>query len=430
VSASDTANERLLPAEREEEMILSLVPLLRAVHAADTPFMPEEHPLFQPALFPDAGGKQILVPQAFHDAAALLLEWFGPFYTFHEIRAPLWAETVKMRNDPSHPIPDDCARAIIAHLNHPLPGVILTPATFFVPLCGVNITAPIPLGTATIVPVQDAEAFRAEWGQAHCGTPAIGLPKLNTNHGTAYAQADVGHATSERQDELVQRHVEDAVNLLRYWQHHIGGFQQFNNRPHIGHEPPSVHAVGFGKGDIHSMTGLTLYQYSIGTTPIGADELRQMRARGLAAMIAWQDAPPGTARAVTLNAARRMGYAWSLFNVEDRIAASFSAFEGWLRLPDTPKISETIGRRLAVLIRRSARSEDFAKQFSKKIYGPIRSAVAHGEGLRPEQPQWIDRVITSYGVEAILRAIPMIRSEPESWLISDFHAELDGSKTV
>lgn len=332
MSASDAANESLLPTEREEGMILSLVPLLGAVKVADTPFNPEEHPLFQPPRFRDAGGKQILVPQAFHDAAALLLEWFGPFYTLHEIRAPLWAETVKLRNDPSHPTPDDCARAILAQLNHPLTGVMMAPATFFVPLCGVNILTPIPLGTANIVPVRDAETFRAGWERSHGGIPAAELPKLNTNHGTAYAQADVGRATSERQDELVQRHVEDAVNLLRYWQHHVRGFQQFYNRPHIGHEPPSVYAVGYGKSDIHSETGLTLYQYSMGTIPMGADELGQMRARGLADMIAWQDAPPGTARAVTLNAARRLGYAWSLFNVDDRISASFGALEGWLRL--------------------------------------------------------------------------------------------------
>lgn len=85
-----------------------------------------------------------------------------------------------------------------------------------------------------------------------------------------------------------------------------------------------------------------------------------------------------------------------------------------------------MGRRLAILIRHATRSEDFAKQFSEKIYWPVRSAVAHGEGLRPEQPPWVDSVITSYGVEAMLHAIPIIRSKPETWPISDFHAELDG----
>jgi hypothetical protein len=220
------------------------------------------------------------------------------------------------------------------------------------------------------------------------------------------------------------------VNLLRYWQHHVRDFQQFYNRPHIGHEPPSVYAVGYGKGDTHSVTGLTLYQYSMGPIPMGADELRQMRARGLADMVAWQDAPTGTARAVTLNAARRLGYAWSLYNVEDRISASFGALEGWLRMPNTANIGKTIGRRLAVLIRRTARSKDFAKQFSEKIYWPVRSAVAHGEGLRPEQPPWVDSVITSYGIEAMLHAIPLIRNKPDLWLISDFHAELDAGIVV
>jgi hypothetical protein len=404
----------------------SLEPLLVAIQSTNIPFNPEEHVLFQPEMFPDGKGSRVLFPPQVYEAIDLLWERFGIFYTYEELRRALVDNCIKLKYDASPPTPPAVATSLVSTLNQPSDSLMLPPMTFFVPLSGIETSEAIPLGTATVIRPDDAEEFARKWRHER-GLPEgmERLPPVRPSGG-AYAQVAVGQATNKRHDELLQQYTEEAVNLLRHWMHHIANFEQFYNRPHIGGDPPTVNVHGLAATQEKRVIGTSLYLYSLGFYPIGLNEIRRMMLCGLADMIAWKDAPSGSARYATIRAARQLGHAWSQFSVEDRVMASFSALDGWLKAEhERHDVGRILGRRLGVLNTSIFPTKRFADDFYNQIYSPIRSAVAHGQGLKPRFLRWVDRIVVHFGVTAMHNAIPIIRKHPEPWTLDEFQQELD-----
>ena len=389
----------LLSEIQSSDVVVALVPLLEATKNANTPFNPEEHRLFLPATFDNGHGQHVLVPRQVDDAMDVLLTAYGDFYTYEELRTPLVQHCRYLKFASNAPSPAIVAASLVTALNDPSDSYVLPPTTFFVPLSGIETRASIPLGTATVVRGETAKTFVADWSASRGFDPSWHPLQEVREIGGAFAQVHVGRATSRRHDEVLRRNTEDAINLLRYWMHHLTAFDQFYNRPHIGAAPPTVHIQGFADAPESNDISTTLYLYSVGVNPLDDGDVDGLLAVGLAEMVGWEEALPGTARFAALRAARRLGHAWSQFDIEDRVLGSFSALDGWLKADNERRggIGKILGRRLGVLVNLLSPTEQFAIEFDKRIYGPIRSDVAHGHGLNPHLAVWADRVLTNLG---------------------------------
>ena len=430
--ASTDRKQELISADEQSCIVDSIYPLLANVKHAKKPLNFSQHPLFSPPHFQNNDGTRTELHKDFDKIVGILYESFNTFYTYTEVRNAVVYYSKHIRNDfPSPPV-KRTATELVTLLGTDSEA-LTKESIFFVPLSGVLIDCRVDLGSAIILPIDEArievtnlcerdgikhheenlfDNWRKDW-----------LRSLD-DYGRAFARVEVGRATSKRQDELVRAKTEDAVNFLRFWQHCINGYSEFYNRPHIGSNPPSVPALGLHLGGV---THMSLYLDSLGGIRIGKAELKRLNAIGLAETTSWQSSTNGTARLATAQAIRRFGHAWSRTDIEDRVMGSFRAFDGWLKASQQRNhMSATLARRLRILTHSDwISSKIYEDEFENRIYGPIRSAITHGNELNPSFLSWVDRIITDIGAKAIQNAIPVISNEQEHWSTSDFYAKLD-----
>ncbi|MGI8854776.1 MAG: hypothetical protein ACR2JW_03415 [Thermomicrobiales bacterium] len=408
----------LLDENAIAEVSAKATELLEKIKNADEASLQADPSFFRYHTFTDQNARRTL-PSACDDLALLCFEYFGRFYTFDFIHDGSFKAAINLRYNPSAPSIADMTQYLIGNLNDASRGNIQPAMTFFIPMSGIGVRTRLPLGAVTIISRAEAQAS-VEAGQSDPRVShmfnTLSLP------GDVYARVEVGRATAERQVELLREYAQDGIDLWRYWQHHLRHFDPVNNRPQVG-TPPLAHALFREVGG--TPTDIPLYAYSVGQMTMGDEAIRHLNTLGFADMIEWQDAPQGSARYATTIAARRLGHAWSLLNVEDRILASFRAFEGWL-LSGSESKGEILSRRLAVLMSNDPSSiVRLKKEINSKLYYRVRSAVTHGGDIRENYIPWVDLWIVRIGVQAVLRAIPRIREADDTWSIGDFRAYLD-----
>jgi len=413
----------LLPDDLCNEIVDEVFMFFSAIKKANTPLDFSKHPLFKSESLVNPDGQQIERPKEFDKLVLALLKYFGDYYSFPQIQGAVYRAANHIRHAPTSPPPKRTARELVMQLSNPKGNMLLESATFYVPLSGILIQAPLDLGYLTILPPNDARKEIKRWRKS--SGYDLGPVKLERvqSYGGVYARIAIAKATEAKQELLLAQKLEAGVNFLRYWQHHIRDFDQFRNRPHIGKTPPTVNATGLRANGISDWS---LYFQSVSGTPITSSSIAIMNNAGFADTIGWQQAPTDTARFTIVEAIQNFGHAWSHTNIEDRVMASFRAFEGWLRRDYEPHIGATLARRLRILTGNDwASPKLYADEFCEKIYGPIRSAITHGRELPPSYLSWVDRIITDMGVKAVRCSVPIIRSEHEQWANTDFHAKLD-----
>lgn len=397
--------------------------LLTAIEAANTPLTTYPPNLYVRRL-ENAEEVPIEVPDEFDRLVACLFDHFGAHYSYGEIGARAAQISVQLRQR-GFAEPTSAAHELIRQLNEPTDGTLDLPQICFVPVTGIGIESPLDLGTATYLPPQDAREYVRAWRRERNIVAGLGsLPKIEGGAG-GYLRVELPSATDRRRQELLQERAEDAINLLRFYTRYLVGFDMSHNRPHLGGESPAVNVSSLFPMPHRRESNWLLYHFSLGMVPIGQSRIMAMQASGLTDMIAWRDAPDGTARRAALLVARRLGRAGSLYALEDRVISAFMAFEGWLTKDQRNGKTKTFARRVAVLMRTDLVPIGRMEAQAKDLYGVVRSELAHGGELRKRDAEWIDQITTNIGSIAMLHAIEIIKRHDEAWSLADFRHELD-----
>ncbi len=415
--------QELINAAEAENTTHEAARLLVTIEAANTTLVTDPPSLYI-RRFEDDQGMPIEVPEEFDHLVACLFERFGAHYSFSEIWERAAQVSVQLRRG-EFDSPASAAQEIIRQLNEPLDGILGLPQTCFVPVTGIGIASSLDLGTATYMAPHTAREYVRAWRRERNNITGLGnLPEIQEGIG-GYLRVEVASATDRRRQELLQEKAEDAINLLRFYTRYLFGFDMFRNRPHLGGESPAVHVSSLYPMPHRTASNGLLYHFSLGMIPIGDSQIMAMQANGLADMVAWQDAPDGTARRAALLAAQRLGRAGSLYALEDRVISAFMAFDGWLTKDQRNFKKKNFAQRVAVLMQADPVSIGRMEAQAKDLYDVIRSELAHGGELRKRDTEWIDRITTNIGVMTMLHAIEIIKRHDGAWSLNDFWRELD-----
>ncbi len=413
--------ENLLDERTLSELRPKVAAILAKIEAIDETVLQSDKSHIQyRASFTDEHKVRRTLPSECDNLALLLYEYFGPFYDFEYVYDGTVRAVINLRYHPGPPGVNAMVDYLFRNLDNSEAGGVLPPVTFYVALSGSGVRAPLSLGDTEIVSYRSMKRALGLGEATLLRRAPSGASRLP---GDVFAKVRVGCATQNRQIELFRERVEDGINLLRFWQHHLYGFDSIKNRPQIGTPP-----LAFGIAHLadRSVAEVTLYNPSVGGLAIEENEVEAMNKQGMSLTIEWQNAPKTSARYAITVAAKRLGHAWGLLSVEDRVLAAFRALEGLLLGgPDEAK-SETLSRRMAALIENDPVSISKLRQELKtKLYYKVRSAVTHGGELRETHVQWVDGVVRDLSVRAFREAISMIAREPESSTVNDLRASLD-----
>ena len=165
MAISEKSTIQLITSAEEADMSRQIALLMNGIKSANVPLQTNPHGLY---VRPFQNEEKILieVPPEYDEMVSLLVDAIGDFYTFQEISERAGRAALDLRRTISLDI-QGAAMELTQSFSRPLEDAIKEPSIYFVPLSGVNIAVPVPLGPATFLPTEQAQTLVVEWKQRH-----------------------------------------------------------------------------------------------------------------------------------------------------------------------------------------------------------------------------------------------------------------------